>query len=506
MPSLTLSDTVAGKISTDALVIGIAKGADGPVLAPGAEGLDKAMKGRLLPALIALGATGATAEVTKLATLGTAEVAVVAAVGLGEAGNDRRYRVESVRRAAGAAVRELAGRRTVTSTLGLVNGDDEATLRAAGEGSLLGGYQFTRYRTVSADKHKPPVEAVTLTVGKARDKTAKTAVARSAALADAVRLARDLVNTAPNDLHPVELAAAAGEAAKRAGVSVEVLDDLALRKGGFGGILAVGTGSANPPRLVHLSYRGRGGKVSLALVGKGITFDSGGISLKPPAGMHEMKTDMAGAAAVIAAVCAAAELRLALDVDAWVPMAENMPGGGAYRPGDVVTMYGGRRVEVLNTDAEGRMILSDAIVRAGEGKPDYLVETSTLTGAQVVALGHQVAGVMGDEALSRRIQAAGERSGEPMWPMPLPEDVRRGLDSPIADISQVNASGDKGGGMLAAGHFLTEFVPDGLPFAHIDIAGPSYNSSRPHGYTPTGATGVPVRTLVELMEDLAASG
>ena len=507
MPSLSLSTAPGAKSSADALVIGIAKGKDGPVLAPGAEELDKAMKGRLLPALVALGATGATAEVTKLATLGGFAVPVVAAVGLGTAGASGRFGVESVRRAAGAAVRELAGRRSVASVLGGVNGDDAATLRAAGEGSLIGGYEFSRYRTVSAKERKAPVEAVTLLVAKGRDgKTAAAAVPRSVALATAVALTRDLVNTPPNDLHPVELADAARAAAKRAGVEVEVLDEKALRSGGFGGILAVGVGSANPPRLVHLSYRGRGAKASVALVGKGITFDSGGISLKPAAGMHEMKSDMAGAGAVIATVCAAADLRLAVDIDAWVPMAENMPGGGAYRPGDVVTMYGGRRVEVLNTDAEGRMILSDAIVRAAEDKPDYLVETSTLTGAQVVALGHRVAGVMGDEALSRRVAAAGDRSGEPMWPMPLPEEVRRGLDSPIADISQVNASGDRGAGMLTAGHFLAEFVPDGLPFAHIDIAGPSYNAGKPHGYTPTGATGVPVRTLVELLEDIAVSG
>lgn len=506
MPTLDLTDTSAGKLSTDALVIGIVKGRDGPTLAPGAESLDKAMKGKLLPALIALGATGDEGEVTKLATLGTAPMAVVAAAGLGEAGGSGTFRTESVRRAAGAAVRALAGQDSVATTLGLVNGGDDATLRAAGEGALLGGYSFDRYRTVSQNGHKPPVGSVRLVAAKAGDRAAKAAVRRSVIVSQAVHLTRDLVNTAPNDLHPVELAAAARAAAKRAGVAADVLDETALRKQGFGGILAVGTGSANPPRLVHLSYRGRGATTSLALVGKGITFDSGGLSIKPAHGMHEMKSDMAGAAAVVAAVTAAADLGLALEVDAWVPMAENMPGGGAYRPSDVVTMYGGRRVEVLNTDAEGRMILADAIVRAAEDGPDYLVETATLTGAQVVALGHQVAGVMGNQALSRRIEAAGERSGEPMWAMPLPEDVRRAMDSPLADISQINTRMDKSAGMLAAGTFLAEFVPEGLPFAHIDIAGPSYNSLPPYGYVPTGGTGVPVRTLVELMEDLAANG
>jgi leucyl aminopeptidase len=506
MPTLTLTDTQASKSSAPAVVIGIAKDASGPVLAAGAESLDKAMKGRLLPALVALGATGKEGEVTKLATLGTTDVPVVVAVGLGEADDAGRYRPESVRRASGAAVRALAGTPTVATTLGLVNGADEATVRAAGEGALLGAYDFTRYRTLSDNGHKRPVEAIALVVDKARDRAAKASVARSSALATATRLARDLVNTAPNDLHPVELATAARDAAKTAGVRFEVLDEKALAKQGFGGILAVGTGSANPPRLVHLSYRGAKAKTSLGLVGKGITFDSGGLSIKPSTGMNEMKSDMAGAAAVVAAVCAAADLGLALAIDAWVPMAENMPSGGAYRPGDVVTMYGGRRVEVLNTDAEGRMILADALVRAAEDSPDYLVETSTLTGAQVVALGHRVSGVMGDEALCRRVEAAGERTGEPMWAMPLPEEVRRGMESPIADISQINATWDRAAGMLVAGVFLSEFVPDGMPFAHIDIAGPSYNSFGPHGYTPKGGTGVPVRTLVELMEDLAANG
>ncbi len=506
MPSLDLTDTSTGKISVDALVIGIAKGADGPTLAPGAESLDKVMKGKLLPALVALGASGDVGEVTKLATLGTAPMTVVVAAGIGKPADSGTFVLESVRRASGAALRSLAGQAKVASTLGLVNGDDEATLRAAGEGALLGAYEFSRYRTVSKNGRKTPVDAVTLVVSKPRDKANKAAVKRSTVLATAVHLARDLVNTAPNDLNPIALAEAAQAAAKRVGISSHVLDEKALRHGGFGGILAVGTGSANPPRLVHLSYRGRGAKTSVAVVGKGITFDSGGISIKPAAGMHEMKSDMAGAAAVVAAVTAAAELGLALDIDAWIPMAENMPGGGAYRPSDVVTMYGGRRVEVLNTDAEGRMILADAIVRASEDNPDYLVDTATLTGAQIVALGRRVAGVMGDKALCRRVEEAGERSGEAMWAMPFPEDVRRNLDSPIADISQVNSGLDKSAGMLAAGTFLAEFVPEGLPFAHIDIAGPSYNNQAPYGHVPKGGTGVPVRTLVELMEDLAENG
>jgi leucyl aminopeptidase len=198
-----------------------------------------------------------------------------------------------------------------------------------------------------------------------------------------------------------------------------------------------------------------------------------------------------------------AALKPKIAVVAYAPMAENMASGSAYRPGDVVSMYNGKKVEVLNTDAEGRMILGDAMARACEDEPDYLFEVSTLTGGQVIALGKRIAGVMGTEELCERVRAAGERAGEPTWPMPLPDDVRKGMDSDVADISQVNASMDRAGHMLQGGVFLSEFVTEGIPWAHIDIAGPSYHSGEPTGYWTKGGTGVPVRTLVELIEELA---
>jgi leucyl aminopeptidase len=215
---------------------------------------------------------------------------------------------------------------------------------------------------------------------------------------------------------------------------------------------------------------------------------------------------MAGAAAIAATMLAVAALRLDVAVTAYAPMAENMPSGTSYRPGDVVRMYGGKAVEVLNTDAEGRMILADAISRALEDEPDYVVETSTLTGGQVIALGKRVAGVMGDAQLSERVRAAGERVGELAWPMPLPEDVRKGMESEVADISQVNAAMDRAGHMLQGGVFLSEFVPAEVPWVHIDIAGPAYHPGEPFGYWPKGGTGVPVRTLVALLEDIAEHG
>jgi leucyl aminopeptidase len=237
----------------------------------------------------------------------------------------------------------------------------------------------------------------------------------------------------------------------------------------------------------------------VALVGKGITFDSGGLNLKT-ASMEQMKSDMGGAAAMVASVCAIAALKLPVEVIATIPMAENMPSGSAYRPSDVLTFRNGRTVEVGNTDAEGRLILGDAIARAAEDEPDYLIEASTLTGAQGVALGTRLIGAMGEPAWRDAVAEAGNAAGEAVWPMPLPEDLRRGLDSPVADL--VNVSGERWGGMLVGGHFLADFVPDGLPWVHLDIAGPAFNTKAPYGYTPKGGTGAGVRTVIAAVERL----
>jgi leucyl aminopeptidase len=256
--------------------------------------------------------------------------------------------------------------------------------------------------------------------------------------------------------------------------------------------------------LVRLTWQPEGATRSIALVGKGITFDSGGLSLKPPTSMEWMKTDMAGAAAVLATVLAAARLEIPVRVTGWLPLAENMPGGAAQRPGDVLTQYGGKRVEVLNTDAEGRLVLADALVRAAEEEPDAMVDVATLTGAQIVALGMRTTGVMAnDDSWRASVVAACDSAGEEAWPMPLPKELRKGLDSPIADLANVPAGGGRDGGMLTAGHYLAAFVPDGLPWAHLDIAGPSWNPREAYGYTPKGATGVTVRSLVALLEQQA---
>lgn len=278
-----------------------------------------------------------------------------------------------------------------------------------------------------------------------------------------------------------------------------MLDEKALLKDGYGGIMAVGQGSARPPRLIRMSYSPKNAVAHIALIGKGITFDTGGISIKPPANMHEMKADMSGAAAVVATIKAVADLGLPVQVTAYAACAENMPGGNAQRPGDVISIYGGRTVEVLNTDAEGRLVMADVLVRAAEDKPDLVVDIATLTGHAVVALGHRTAGVLGDEDVQNAVMAAAERAGEPFWPMPMPAELRAPMESLVADIANI---GQREGGMLSAGLFLKEFVAEGLSWGHLDIAGPAFNPSAPYGYVPKGGVGFGVRTLLALIEDL----
>ncbi|MFC6020576.1 leucyl aminopeptidase [Plantactinospora solaniradicis] len=525
-PSTTLSlvDTDPAELAVDAIVIGLHSQttseegspastgfASTLLLATGAESIAAAFDGRLTETLALLGATGGPGEVIKLATLGTITAPLVVAVGLGPEPTGAAPAPETLRRAAAAAIRALAGAERVALTLPVPDDEDApAVLRATAEGALLGAYRFAGYKTRPQPTRRPPVTSVAVHVPDAGDERALAEITRAGVVARAVTQTRNWVNTAPNELRPPSFADSVAAAAREAGLGVEVLDEQALADGGYGGILAVGLGSSAPPRLVKLSYDPAGAGSDkpvkrVALVGKGITFDTGGVSIKPAQGMWEMKSDMAGAAAVAATMLAIAELRPAVAVTAYLPMAENMPSATAYRPGDVVTMYNGKRVEVLNTDAEGRMVLGDAMARACEDGCDYLFETSTLTGGQVISLGKRVAGVMGTTELCQRVQTAGDATGEPTWPMPLPDDVRKGMDSDVADISQVNASMDRAGHMLQGGVFLREFVTDDVAWAHIDIAGPSYHSGEPTGYWTKGGTGVPVRTLLELVDDIAAN-
>ncbi|REF34934.1 leucyl aminopeptidase [Thermasporomyces composti] len=497
-PNISVATVAARSAKVDAVVIGVAPSDGGLALAPGSDDVDAALGGTLTQTLTRLGAKGKADEVTVLPSGGALVAPLVAAVGLGSEDPSP----EALRRAAGAAVRALAGRAD-TVALALTDADP-TTVGVLAEGALLGAYSYDRYRSDNGERPRP-VSAVTVLTSHRRDKETKAALERAQTIARAVNLARDWVNTSPSDLYPAVFAEEARAAGKRAGLSVEILDEKALEAGGYGGILGVGKGSQRPPRLVRLSYRPSRATKHLAFVGKGITFDTGGISLKPSDAMITMKSDMSGAAAVIAAAAAVADLGLPVAVTAWAPMAENMPSGSAQRPSDVLRIYGGKTVEVLNTDAEGRLVLADAIVRAGEDKPkpDVIVDVATLTGACVVALGPRVFGIMAnDDDLRAKVHQIAERVGEDGWPLPIPEGTRERLQSKVADLA--NVSTQRQGGALVAASFLEAFVADGIRWAHLDIAGPAFNESGPWGYTPAGGTGCGVRTLVGLAEAAAA--
>jgi leucyl aminopeptidase len=491
--SIDLAAPSGAAVAADAIVIGVVPADSGVRVAAGAQEVAAAFGDGLTGALAALGATGKPGEVTKLSTLGALPAPVLVAAGLG-ADADTGPDTETLRRAAGAAVRSLAGTGHVALALPAAAEDE---LAAVALGALLGGYSFTKYRT--GEQQAPVARLTVLTeLGESAP-----VLARARTVAESITLVRDLVNTPPSDLNPEDLAEVAARVAGEHGLQIEILDEKSLVEGGYGGIAGVGQGSANPPRLVRLAYHHPEATKTVAYVGKGITFDTGGLSLKPAEAMDWMKSDMGGAGAVLGALRAIAELKPVVNVIGYLAIAENMPSGTAQRPSDVIRIYGGKTVEVLNTDAEGRLVMADALVRAAEDEPDLVVDVATLTGAQLVALGTRTAGVMAnDDAVRDKVVAAAARAGEPSWPMPLPDELRKGLDSAVADIANISA--DRWGGMLVAGVFLREFVAEGLRWAHIDIAGPSFNKGEPFGYTPKGGTGAATRTLIQIAEDVAA--
>jgi leucyl aminopeptidase len=508
--SLRISDKSPAEAKADALVIGVSAGPDGPIVATGkgTPELSRSARTNLDRSLTALGVTGKPDQVVRIPSAGAVAAPVLVLTGLGPppTGRSGRYDEEVLRRAAGAATRTLAGTASVAIALPVA---DTAAVGAVAEGALLGAYAFTRHRSRTAQDAKPPVSSVTVLGANPRERAVRDAAARAEAIGQAVNLTRDLVNTAPGDLPPAALADAVVASVKGTPIKATVLDEKALTRGGYGGIMGVGKGSTRPPRLVKLTYRPAKAAKHLALVGKGITFDSGGLSLKPPAGMETMKSDMAGAASVAAVIRAVAQLKLPIQVTAWLAIAENMPSGSAQRPSDVMTTYGGRTVEVLNTDAEGRLVLADAVVAASEEQPDAIVDIATLTGHQVIALGLRVSAIMSnDDALRSQLKAAADRTGEQFWPMPLPQELRASMDSQVADIANM---GSREGGMLVAGLFIKEFVgsrdgsEDQIPWAHLDIAGPSFNTEQPYGYTHKGGTAAGVRTMLALAEDMAST-
>lgn len=419
---------------------------------------------------------------------------VLLVIGLGDAPSH-----ETFRRASGLAGRSALGAKKLSV---IVDDENMDAVGAIAEGCLLGTYSFNEHRSTSMSAKRESVKAISLVTSAAKNLVVRSAVERAEIVSKFVNHTRNLANTAPGHLPPAEVANYAAALAKENKLKIEVLDEKVLKRKGFGGIVGVGQGSVNPPRLIRIEYRPTKPVAHIAFVGKGITFDTGGISIKPHLSMHEMKADMAGAAAVINAIAAVAQLKIPVSITTYAACAENMPSGSAQRPGDVVTAYGGRTVEVLNTDAEGRLVLMDALVRAQEDKPDLIVDVATLTGAAVVALGRRIAAVMANhDDLRNHVVDAASRSGESMWPLPLPSEYRVKLDSAVADIANI---AEPLGGTLYGGLFLKEFIKADQKWVHLDIAAPAFNSEGPFDYTPKGATGSAVRTLVTLAEDVAA--
>ena len=492
MTTIRLSN---GIVKDDLLVVGLsAKSAKGALqIESGDLALDTKA---LLPLLSDLGATGKADEVIKIPGTTTR---LIVFTGLGKSATT--YSNEVLRRAAGAATRALAGNSSATISL---PSKSVAAVKAIAEGAALGNYSFTAFRGSTKAAQKSPLKSITIHAELAASAEAKREVKSAEILARYTNLVRDLINTPPSHLTPETFCKAISDAVKEAGgasigLKVNVMNESQLKSKGYGGITAVGQGSVNPPRLLSITYTPKSGKAKkkYAFVGKGITFDTGGLALKPALGMEAMKSDMSGAAAVCAATIAIALLELPVAIETWAPLAENMVSDTATRPSDVITMYGGKTVEVLNPDAEGRLVLGDALVKAQESKDlDGIIDVATLTGAQVVALGTRTSAVMtNNEEFSSEFIKLTHVTGESFWPMPLPVELRASLDSPIADMANI---GERMGGMLVAGLFLKEFIDGDLPWLHLDIAGPSFNEGAAHGYTPVGGTGVAMRSLVEI--------
>lgn len=441
---------------------------------------------------------GEAATLRLVAPSGPAAGRAVLVVGLGPAA---KRTTESLRRAAGAAVRAAGDVTTLATDLAAVEVDGaDATARvgAVAEGLLLGAYRFDTYRT------KPSTDrlAAALLAGCGDD--AEAAVARARVGVEAATWVRDLVNTSPKEKRPPLLADLVAAGVAEDDVAVRVLDEHALADGGYGGILGVGGGSTMKPRLVELRWEPAGAQRHVALVGKGITFDTGGYSLKPTSGMETMKMDMAGAATAAAVVRAAARLRLPVAVSAVLALAENMISGDAQRVSDVITMRDGTTVEVMNTDAEGRLVLGDALAHAVELGADTVVDVATLTGAVIVALGDLIGAVIAnDDDLAAELIATGRAVGEPLWQLPLAADEYASrVEGTFADLRNVGSPKDPG--TVYGGLFLARFVPDRIRWAHLDIAGIAWRDA-PGPYHRKGGTGSPARTLVAWLEGLSPS-
>ncbi|MGZ8606185.1 MAG: leucyl aminopeptidase [Actinomycetota bacterium] len=490
MPTFSFSKQSPVQVPTDVLVLPVFEG-----LEPG-PGVRDVMGIDLLALFRSSGNTGKRGESLLVPNTGADGLAASAVLLLG-VGPRREAGPDACRRAIGRVAGQLAKRAHIATTLPQIAGRAfEDAVQATAEGLVLGAYRFDRYKTNAKADGRALRDVVVIGGARADVRTAKAALHRGEVIADAQSWARDLVNTPALDLPPAQLAKEAQAMAKQVGLTSKVWNEAELKRGGFGGIIGVGQGSVNPPRLIELRYEGGGREAPIALTGKGIAFDSGGLSIKDATNMEHMKSDMGGAASILGAMRAIALLKPRVNVIAAIPSSENMPSGSAIRPGDVLRHRNGKTSEVLNTDAEGRLVLADALAYLAEQKPRVIVDTATLTGACMVALGEEVWGAMGnDRQLIRDVLSAGDAVGETGWELPMYEPYRKLIDSDVADIKNI---GKRWGGAITAAMFLREFVGD-VPWVHIDIAGPAF-ADRAGDYWPKGATGVPVRTLVRYVQ------
>lgn len=477
--------------NADAVIVPLTGSADSVELSlPGnlGKGYDKRFGVSATELATSLGAKPKLGSVTLVPGLGGQRLVVV---GMGA----DEPSPSSVRHAAGAAARAITSLPQVRRVAVALPAAEPELLKATVEGTLLGSY---RYRPIT-DKPEAESHAEFSVVSAHADTSIVDEASRVVA---AQLIAREWVNLPPNKLNPATLARAAQELVQGSKITATVLEGDELVSGGYGGLLAVGGGSSTPPRLVRLAYAPRRAKAHLVLVGKGITFDSGGLNLKPGESMATMRLDMAGAAAVFAATAAIAELGLNVRVTTYGCLAENLPSDTAYRPSDVLSIYGGTTVENYNTDAEGRLVLADGLARGSEDVPDLVVDVATLTGAAMVALGTRIFGVFSDsDQVAARVLAAAEVAGEEAWRLPMGEWSAEALESKVADLK---SGGGRWGGASIAASFLRSFVDESIDWAHLDIAPASFNEGSAHGETPEGGTGVAVRTLVEIARSMQA--
>lgn len=485
-PQITLSNALPEEVACDAIVIAAFEQNGGAVLEEAAKTLDGALEGALTAYLTERDFKGKVGSLELIPTLGRVTPKAIVVVGVGP---QDEVSADAIRKAAGTAAKRLSDRGAVATTLAsLIDGAATASV----EGFLLGSYRYTRFKS----EPKPiKTQQLILLGGTQND------VDRGVVLAEATALARDLQNEPPNSLTPDALARKAREIADVNGMECTIWDEEEAERRGFGGLVAVARGAVNPPRFIQLRYAPDGAKGKVAIVGKGVTFDSGGLSLKPANSMETMKSDMTGAAAVIAAMGALKKLDVKTEVIAFIPTTENLPSGDSMKPGDVITHYNKMTTEVNNTDAEGRLILADALAYASEQEPEAIIDVATLTGGIMVALGTRLTGMFAnDDALGDEIERAAARAGEPMWQMPLVDDFKKDLDSDIADMKN---SGPRWGSAIVAAIFLKQHVKKGIPWAHLDIAGTDW-ADKPHELGPKGATGVMARTLITWIEERGA--